>query len=39
MHIGEIQEIGERVIETPKLRPAKSPEPTAPARKREKEKA
>lgn len=39
MDIGEIKEIGERVVETPKLQP-RAPERNAPAPvRREKEKA
>jgi hypothetical protein len=36
MEIGEIQEIGERIVETPKLKPRAPQQPSAPVRKREK---
>jgi hypothetical protein len=36
MQIGEIIEIGERIVETPKLKPRAPQQPSAPARKREK---
>ena len=38
LNIGEVVEIGERVVETPKLKPRAPEQPKAPAR-REKKKA